>query len=162
MPGERGRQTRREDGKPYAGGPGRLTHAERVIDPASGLTKGDLARYYTQAAPLMRPYLKGRPVSLVRAPSGIGGPVFPAPHGCRDARRASVAGVPVSGHPPLLELPTPRAVLAAVQMNAIEFHTWNAVKTTIDKPDRIVFDLTRARACPGRASGRRPGCCARC
>ena len=97
MPGERGRQTRREDGKPYAGGPGRLTHAERVIDPASGLTKGDLARYYTQAAPLMRPYLKGRPVSLVRAPSGIGGPVFPAPHGCRDARRASVAGVPVSG-----------------------------------------------------------------
>ena len=66
MPGERGRQTRREDGKPYAGGPGRLTHAERVIDPASGLTKGDLARYYTQAAPLMRPYLKGRPVSLVR------------------------------------------------------------------------------------------------
>ena len=39
MPGERGRQTRREDGKPYAGGPGRLTHAERVIDPASGLTR---------------------------------------------------------------------------------------------------------------------------
>ena len=76
MPGERGRQTRREDGKPHAGGPGRLTHAERVIDPASGLTKGDLARYYTQAAPLMRPYLKGRPVSLVRAPSGIGGDLF--------------------------------------------------------------------------------------
>ena len=27
---------------------GRLTHAERVIDPASGLTKGDLARYYVR------------------------------------------------------------------------------------------------------------------
>ena len=52
-------------------------------------------------------------------------------------------------YPPLLELPTPRAVLAAVQMNAIEFHTWNAVKTTIDKPDRIVSTWTRARACPG-------------
>ena len=146
MPGERGRQTRREDGKPYAGGPGRLTHAERVIDPASGLTKGDLARY-TQAAPLMRPYLKGRPVSLVRA-VGHRGPVFPAPHGCRDARRASVAGVPVSGASALLELPTPRAVLAAVQMNAIEFHTWNAVKTTIDKPDRIVFDLDPGEGVP--------------
>ena len=76
MPGERAEQAQREDGKPHAGGPGRLTHAERVIDPASGLTKGDLARYYVQAAPLMRPYLKGRPVSLVRAPSGIGGDLF--------------------------------------------------------------------------------------
>ena len=52
------------------------------------------------------------------------------------------------GHPPLLELPTPRAVLAAVQMNAIEFHTWNAVKTTIDKPDRIVFDLDPGEGVP--------------
>ena len=43
-----GATTRREDGKPYAGGPGRLTHAERVIDPASSLTKGDLARYYAR------------------------------------------------------------------------------------------------------------------
>ena len=48
MPGERAEQAQREDGKPHAGGPGRLTHAERVIDPASGLTKGDLARYYVR------------------------------------------------------------------------------------------------------------------
>ena len=61
------------------------------------------------------------------------------------------------GHPPLLELPTPRAVLAAVQMNAIEFHTWNAVKTAIDKPDRIVFDLDPGEGVPWRTSGRRPG-----
>ncbi|RZL67094.1 MAG: ATP-dependent DNA ligase, partial [Variovorax sp.] len=27
------------------------------------------------------------------------------------------------------------------QMNTIEFHTWNAVKTTIGKPDRMTFDL---------------------
>ena len=162
MPGERGRQTRREDGKPYAGGPGRLTHAERVIDPASGLTKGDLARYYTQAAPLMRPYLKGGR-SRWCARRRASGDLFFQRH--MDAAMPGARLLPESlypGHPPLLELPTPRAVLAAVQMNAIEFHTWNAVKTTIDKPDRIVFDLDPARACPGRASGRRPGCCARC
>ena len=64
------------------------------------------------------------------------------------------------GHP-RRELPTPRAVLAAVQMNAIEFHTWNAVKTAIDKPDRIVFDLDgRGRALGERRAG--GGCCARC
>ena len=101
MPGERAEQAQREDGKPHAGGPGRLTHAERVIDPASGLTKGDLARYYVQAAPLMRPYLKGRPVSLVRAPSGIGGDLFFQRH--MDAAMPGARLLPESlypGHPP--------------------------------------------------------------
>jgi bifunctional non-homologous end joining protein LigD len=31
--------------------------------------------------------------------------------------------------------------MAAVQMNVVEFHTWNAVKTAITKPDRMLFDL---------------------
>jgi bifunctional non-homologous end joining protein LigD len=26
-------------------------------------------------------------------------------------------------------------------MNVVEFHTWNGVKTAIDKPDRVTFDL---------------------
>ena len=115
MPGERGRQTRREDGKPYAGGPGRLTHAERVIDPASGLTKGDLARYYTQAAPLMRPYLKGRPVSLVRAPSGIGGTCFSSATWMPRCPARVCCRSPVSGASALAGAATPRAVLAAVR-----------------------------------------------
>ena len=33
MPGERGDKHDGKTAKPYAGGPGRLTHAERVIDP---------------------------------------------------------------------------------------------------------------------------------
>jgi bifunctional non-homologous end joining protein LigD len=31
--------------------------------------------------------------------------------------------------------------LSAAQMNVIELHTWNAVKTLIGKPDRMTFDL---------------------
>ena len=31
--------------------------------------------------------------------------------------------------------------MSAVQMNVVEFHTWNAIKTAITKPDRMVFDL---------------------
>jgi len=44
-------------------------------------------------------------------------------------------------HPAYLEVPTARAVLSAAQMNVVEFHTWNAVKSSIDKPDRMTFDL---------------------
>ena len=45
------------------------------------------------------------------------------------------------GHPPFLEVATPEGLLSASQMNVIEFHTWNATKNAIDKPDRMVFDL---------------------
>ena len=44
-------------------------------------------------------------------------------------------------HPPFLEVSTPDGLLSAAQMNVIEFHTWNATKNAIDKPDRMVFDL---------------------
>ncbi|HWI12238.1 MAG TPA: hypothetical protein VNU48_12970, partial [Burkholderiaceae bacterium] len=46
----------------------RVTHAERVIDPASGITKGELVAYYARVAAPMLPHLKARPVALVRAP----------------------------------------------------------------------------------------------
>jgi bifunctional non-homologous end joining protein LigD len=45
------------------------------------------------------------------------------------------------GHAPLLEVPTAKALVAAAQMNVIEFHTWNALAKKIDRPDRVIFDL---------------------
>jgi bifunctional non-homologous end joining protein LigD len=38
-------------------------------------------------------------------------------------------------------VPTRTALVAAAQMNVIEFHTWNASVKAIDRPDRLVFDL---------------------
>ncbi|MES2945801.1 MAG: DNA ligase D, partial [Pseudomonadota bacterium] len=54
----------------------RVTHADRVIDDSSGLTKLDIVQHYAAVADLMLPHLKGRPVSLVRAPSGVAGELF--------------------------------------------------------------------------------------
>ena len=54
----------------------RVTHPERVIDPSTGITKIELVRYYGLVGELMLPHLKGRPVSLVRAPSGVDGQLF--------------------------------------------------------------------------------------
>src|SRR5690606_42079769 len=34
-----------------------------------------------------------------------------------------------------------KALMSAAQMNAIEFHTWNATTRAIGKPDRMAFDL---------------------
>lgn len=122
--------------------PGKLSNPDRVIDPSTGLTKLDLARYYGLVAPLLVQHLKARPVSFVRAPSGIQGQLFFQKH--LDAPIPGVASLPKGlhpGHPALLEVPTPDAVMSAAQMNVIEFHTWNAVKSAIEEPDRLILDL---------------------
>ena len=120
----------------------RITHPERVIDPSTGHTKLDLARYYASIAEWMLPHLKSRPTSLVRAPEGVGGELFFQKHA--DVRTMpGVKQLPDlwEGHGPLLEVPTAQALIAAAQMNVVEFHTWNSVKQKVDKPDRMIFDL---------------------
>ena len=121
----------------------RVSHPDRIIDTQSGLTKIALVRYYALVAPLMMEHLKGRPVSLVRAPAGVGGELFFQKH----AERYNMPGVEQLApelspdHQPMLEIARPEGLLSAAQMNVIEFHTWNAVKSAIGKPDRMTFDL---------------------
>ena len=122
----------------------RITHAERVIDEKSGTTKGDLVAFYDAGgARCMLPHLKGRPVSLVRAPEGVGGELFFQKH----AAQSEMPGVKLldpeldRDHEPLLQIDTARGLLSAAQMNVIELHTWNATSSAIDKPDRMTFDL---------------------
>jgi DNA primase len=45
------------------------------------------------------------------------------------------------GHPALLAVDSRDALLAAAQMNTVEFHTWNSTTRSIDQPDRLIFDL---------------------
>lgn len=51
----------------------RITHADRVIDTRTGLTKLDLVKYYAYVAPALLPFLRARPVYLLRAPQGLAG-----------------------------------------------------------------------------------------
>ncbi|MDB5849258.1 MAG: ligase [Rhodoferax sp.] len=126
-----------------------VTHPERVIDPSTGLTKLDVVRFYALVAPLLLHHLKGRPVSLVRAPSGIQGELFFQKH--IEGKMPGVKSLAQAldpDHPPLLEVPSLQAVLSAAQMNVVEFHTWNAIKTAIDQPDRMTFDMDPGEGVP--------------
>ena len=49
----------------------RLTHPERVLYPADGVTKGDLAQYYVEIGDAIVPHLRERPFTLKRYPHGI-------------------------------------------------------------------------------------------
>jgi bifunctional non-homologous end joining protein LigD len=120
----------------------KITNPDRVIDPSTGLTKLALVRYYESIAERILPHLADRPVSLVRAPEGITGELFFQKHpetrvpGLRELDRALWPN-----HSALLAVDTPDALLAAAQMNTIEFHTWNSTARHIDQPDRVIFDL---------------------
>ncbi|SHN13707.1 DNA ligase D [Rhizobacter sp. OV335] len=120
----------------------KITHPERVIDPASGTTKIELVRYYESVADWMLPHLAGRPVSLVRAPQGVGQQLFFQKH--PETKMPGMAALDPKlwpGHAALLTVDGVGALLSAAQMNTIEFHTWNSTASHIDHPDRVVFDL---------------------
>lgn len=121
----------------------KITHPERIVDATTKTTKREVVEFYGRVAPLMMEHLKGRPVSLVRAPDGIGSPLFFQKH----MESTQLPGINLldqeldPGHASLLEIAKPQGLWSAAQMNVIEFHTWNATKTNIDKPDRMTFDL---------------------
>jgi bifunctional non-homologous end joining protein LigD len=121
----------------------RITHGDRVVDAQSGVTKIELVQFYARVAPLMVPHLKARPVSLVRAPSGVAGELFFQKH----AKKNELPGVNLldpaldRDHEPLMEIHSANGLLSAAQMNTVEFHTWNAVASNIEQPDRMTFDL---------------------
>ena len=121
----------------------KVTHPDRVVDASTGLTKLDLVRYYESVADWMLPHLKDRPCSLVRGPTGVAGALFFQKHAeqLRIPELRELAPALWPGHEALLEVPSATALAGAAQMNVIELHTWNARVKTMDKPDRMVFDL---------------------
>ncbi|MET0520114.1 MAG: DNA ligase D [Burkholderiaceae bacterium] len=120
-----------------------ITHGERVIDASTGLTKLDLLRYYQSVAAWILPHLQSRPVSLLRAPRGVGSPVFFQKHdeavGIPGITELDPALWP--GHRALLAIDSAQALVGAAQMNAVELHTWNSTTRRIERPDRMIFDL---------------------
>ncbi|WMY11256.1 DNA ligase D [Paraburkholderia phenoliruptrix] len=136
----------RETGEPLKPAPVsqvKVTHPERVVDPASGVSKLELVRYYESVAEWMLPHLVDRPIAMVRAPAGIAGQMFFQKH----AEKTAMPGLKAHGrnlwmnHPPVLTVDTADALLSAAQMNVVEFHTWNSTTQHVDTPDRVIFDL---------------------
>jgi bifunctional non-homologous end joining protein LigD len=130
-----------------------ITHADRIIDPSSGLTKLDLARYYDAIAAHLLPWLKNRPVYLLRCPEGIEGERFFQKH----RSHMQIPGVATldpeldPGHAPLMVIESAHALAGAAQMGVVELHTCNATADRIDRPDCMVFDLDPDPALPWKS-----------
>ncbi|WP_434458600.1 non-homologous end-joining DNA ligase [Stutzerimonas urumqiensis] len=128
--------------RPLVGGVG-ISSPDRIIDVDSGVTKRRLAEFYLEVADWLLPHLRGRPLSIVRAPEGVGGEAFFQRHMGRlkmpHVRQLDPSLDPK--HARLLQIDEATGIIEAAQMGTVEFHTWNARSDRIDRPDRIVFDL---------------------
>lgn len=122
----------------------KITHPDRMLFDGQGITKLDLARYYTIVADRMLPYAAGHLLSLVRAPQGVKGPRFYQKHAA-DGFPDEIKEVPVkesSGETEnYMYVRDAQGLVAAVQMGSLEFHIWGSRCDTLETPDRMVFDL---------------------
>jgi bifunctional non-homologous end joining protein LigD len=120
-----------------------LSHPDRVVFPAQGYTKLDLARYHDAVAGWELPHLRGRPLTLLRCPGVIGPDCSFMRHSKvwapQALRRVRIPEKTKLGE--YLIADTPEAVIALVQMDVIEIHTWNSRADDVERPDRIVVDL---------------------
>jgi bifunctional non-homologous end joining protein LigD len=121
----------------------RLTSPEKVLYPEQGITKRELAEYYLAVADVMLPHVAGRPMTMVRCPTGRAKKCFYQRHAGSgvppELKQVDIAGFEESGA--YLYIEDARGLVALVQMGVLEIHPWNARVDRTDRPDRIIFDL---------------------
>ncbi len=103
-----------------------ITHPDRVVDPHSGITKGELARIMERVAPRMWPYLDHRILAVLRCPEGIASACFFQRH-LRTPLPGLAAFTAEGGDAPdslraAIALTAPEGIVSLVQIGAIEIH----------------------------------------
>jgi bifunctional non-homologous end joining protein LigD len=125
-----------------------ISHADRVLFPQLGLTKGDVARYYARVAERMLPHVRDRPLTLLRC----AGPIDPTAEkgGCVMIRHGKAWGPQALRRVVIEELHKTGEYLVVVdqaglvslaQMGVVEIHTWNGRASAPYQHDRVVLDL---------------------
>lgn len=120
----------------------KITHPDRVLYPQQGITKRELAQYYENIADWILPWVRRRPLTLVRCPEGREKQCFYQKHPYK-----SLADVPriviaeKSGQADYLYIDNISHVVALVQWGTLELHAWGCRIDDIERPDLMVFDL---------------------
>jgi bifunctional non-homologous end joining protein LigD len=120
-----------------------ISHPDKVLFPADGITKGELAEYYASVAKVMLPHLRQRPVTMERFPNGIGAGGFLQ----KDVSRGfpewlERVEAPKRGgvvHYPLVN--DARSLEWMANQNCITPHVWASRSPKLYQPDVCVFDL---------------------
>ncbi len=120
-----------------------LSSPSKVIFPDINLTKQEVWDYYLAMADWLLPEIAGRPLSVVRCPSGIGNACFFQKHltaGFEHVSKVKLkeeSGVGAD----YLAVDDLAGLMELVQFNTLEFHPWGSHAQTPERADRVIFDL---------------------
>jgi bifunctional non-homologous end joining protein LigD len=123
-----------------------LTNLDKVYWPEDGYTKRDLLEYYAEVAAVIVPYVKDRPLSLLRHPNGIHGASFfqkdmssqSPPEWAQTVRLRSESGVKEKQWILCQDRAT---LLYLANLGCIEINPWNARVGALDQADYLLLDL---------------------
>jgi bifunctional non-homologous end joining protein LigD len=120
-----------------------ITHPDRIVFVDGNISKGDVARYYAAVAPLLLREIQGRPITVVRCPSGIKADCF--------YQRNVGFGLGPNVHPfvwnykgrsyKYIYVNDVKGIMEMIQVGVIEIHPWGATIDKVHTPDQMIFDL---------------------
>jgi len=123
-----------------------ISNPDKIWWPDEGLTKLDIVRYYNAVWPLLRPWLRDRPLTAERCPDGMRGSCFYQknfPAGSQPVaaprlrQRAASTGKGVE----YLVGGDRKTLLGMVNLGCIAMHVMNARAASIERPDWLAFDF---------------------
>lgn len=120
-----------------------VTHGDRVVFPASGVTKAEIVEHYNRVAPHMLPHVRGRPVMIQR---------FPGPDGNASIYQKAMPShfpewihrvtVPkVGGTVTHVVIDETATLVYIANQGSITPHVWLSRVDHLDRPDRMIIDL---------------------
>ena len=122
-----------------------LTHPDKILYATDSITKQHVAQFYENISEWILPYIVHRPLTIVRCPQGVMEPSFFQRH-LQKADKSieglySVSIATKSGIKEYIYIKDLTGLMALVQKDVLEIHTWGARMDKIENPDLITFDL---------------------
>ncbi|MFN2431276.1 MAG: non-homologous end-joining DNA ligase [Gemmatimonadota bacterium] len=122
-----------------------VSHPEKVYFPRAGVTKGEVVEYYRAVAKTILPWLRERPLTLVRYPNGIAQASFfqkDQPEWLPEwIPTVAVASPGVKRTVDYLVCNDEPTLVYVANMGTLDLHPWASRRETLELPDYVVWDL---------------------
>eukprot|EP00730_Choanoeca_flexa_P019916 TRINITY_DN9740_c0_g1_i1.p1 TRINITY_DN9740_c0_g1~~TRINITY_DN9740_c0_g1_i1.p1 ORF type:complete len:337 (+),score=72.21 TRINITY_DN9740_c0_g1_i1:67-1077(+) len=123
----------------------RFTHPDKVMFPEHHITKANLGQYYLDIERYIKPYFESRPLTLVRCIKGVGDRQFVQKHMMKGMPEEGMKQVSLKEKngktDTYMVAEKALGLVGAVQMDTLEFFTWQSTVDDPNHPDQLVLDL---------------------
>ncbi|TET06743.1 ATP-dependent DNA ligase [Candidatus Dependentiae bacterium] len=122
----------------------KTSNEDKILFPKHKITKGELIDYYHRIGPIMVPYTKNRPISMVRYPDGIkeegwyqkdAGEYFPKWIKTKPIKKQK------DGYTNYVVINNVATLVYLANQACIAPHIWLSKIDKLNYPDRMIFDL---------------------